>query len=297
MAPQDYVISSEEAPVYGFVPEFDEPSTRGQLQRVTASDMFVAWKYCLSPDNRYIVFSGKRIDSREPFQLYKLEIGSTTPIKVTSGGDTDVWDPSFARDGENLVFRTNTVFWMVEEDGTGAKVRIPGSGLNRDYNPQVSADDRIVFVTYDSYSNKYIIWAAGLDGSELTQYREGNFPTWSPDGDKIAFEYDGDIWLMDSDGGNLTQLTSTSNIYEFKPCFSPDGEYIVYVSNESADGGESKDLNIWYMKTNGTFKTQVTELESWDSWPVWSGDWIYFLSGRAKGSHNVQSIWRIKPGI
>ena len=43
-------------------------------------------------------------------------------------------------------------------------------------------------------------------------------PSWSPDGDKIAFlsaiQGYSDIFIMDDDGGNQTRLTNTDNIME-----------------------------------------------------------------------------------
>ena len=49
------------------------------------------------------------------------------------------------------------------------------------------------------------------------------------------------------------------------------------------------------MKEDGSEKTQQTELQAWDSWPLWSSGGIYFLSGRAqkKGESN-QRIWLLK---
>lgn len=285
---------TDEAPKSGFVAEIDEPSTRGQLTRISPPDMFVSWRFAVSPGGESVIFSGKRVKTNEPFQLYRMDKGSNAPVKITSGGDYDHWDPSFTGDNKHLVFRTNETFWKVRKDGSGAKVRVPGSGLNRDYFPQASSSDRIAFVTFDDISFKFVIWTIGIDGSELTQYREGNFPVWSPDGTKLAFEYENDIWMMNSDGTELTQLTSTKDVIEAKPSFSYDGTRIAYVSNEGPRGEPIKDINIWYMTIDGTSKTQVTQLDSWDSWPVWAKDGIYFLSGRAKGKHNIQRIWRIK---
>jgi Tol biopolymer transport system component len=254
--------------------------------------MFISWRFAVGEADGSVVFSGRAVGSDEPYQLYKIRPGSDAPVKITSGGDRDAWDPSYASGGEYLIYRSGTNFWKVREDGSGAKIKVPGSGLNRDYYPQVSSADRVAFVTYDQLQGNYLIWTVGIDGSDLTQFREGNFPTWSPDGSKIAFEYDNDIWIMNADGRQLTQLTATRDFGEYKPSFSPDGQKIVFVSNET-DESSPRDFNIWTMRIDGTEKTQVTELPAWDSWPIWKGNGIYFLSGRAKGDHNVQRIWRI----
>jgi len=300
-----------QSPRSGFVPEIDETSTRGRITRITPPDMFVSWRFRVSPDGRSVIFSGRQVDASndEPFQLYRLDMGSNTPVKITSGGENNCWDPSFTKDGQGIVYRVEDSartsllpagastgsgsFLKIRSDGAGAKTKVPGSGLNKDFYPQVSSQDRVAFITYDAASGKSLIWTSGLDGSALTQYREGDFPSWSPDGTRIVFGYQGDIWMINAIGTELTQLTATNDIVESLPSFSPDGQYVVFVSNES-NGGAGRDANIWTIKTDGTAKTQVTELASWDSWPTWAPDGIYFLSGRAKGDKNIQRIWRIE---
>lgn len=55
-------------------------------------------------------------------------------------------------------------------------------------------------------------------------------PDWSPDGSKIAWSSDRDgdfeIYVMDADGGNVTQLTTEGSA--LSPRWSPDGERIAY---------------------------------------------------------------------
>lgn len=285
------------APSGGFTKEVDEPSTRGQVKRISVPDMDIQGRIALSSDGNKVAFSARRINSSDLYQLYMMDISGGAPVKITAGGDRHVWDPSFTSDGKFIIYRSGNSFWKIRKDGSGSRMKIPGSGLdNRDWTPQVSSTNKIVFVTWDGYkTSPTIIWTSGLNGEELTQYREGETPVWSPDGSKIAFSYGGDIWIMNSDGRELTQLTSTDDVFEGLPTFSPDGNYIAYASDEESNsyGNSKKNVNIWTIRIDGKEKTQVTALKSWDSWPAWAPDGIYFLSGRGKGKENVSRVWRI----
>ncbi len=68
-----------------------------------------------------------------------------------------------------------------------------------------------------------------------------SWPVYSPDGTKILYVGDGgfgpyntklgpDIWVMDADGGNQTNLTQTKGVDD-DPIWSPDGSKIVFVSH------------------------------------------------------------------
>ncbi|WP_411767930.1 amidohydrolase family protein [Winogradskyella sp. A3E31] len=74
----------------------------------------------------------------------------------------------------------------------------------------------------------------------------------SPDGQYIVFDLLGDIYKIDSDGGNATILREGLP-FEIQPRFSPDGKYISFTSD--AGGGD----NIWIMKSDGSDAKQVTK--------------------------------------
>lgn len=72
----------------------------------------------------------------------------------------------------------------------------------------------------------------------------------SPDGQKIAFQYLGDIWTVPVKGGEATRLT-TLDSYESNPIWSPDGKSIAFASDRHgnfdifivpATGGKAKRL-------------------------------------------------------
>lgn len=285
----------------GFTEELDEPSARGQLKRISPEQSNVMFRFCLSPDEKHIIYSGLQSGGGDNLlQLWKISSGgSCSPIKITSGGSSHYKSPSFTSDGNYIVYESEGMLWKVRKDGAGGKMRIPGSGMGRDMAPHVSANDVVVFCSIQQTSlqlpAKYLIWTSNLDGGELTQIREGRYPRWAPYGKKIAFDHDGEIWVINSDGTNLMQLTNSSEVSEILPSFSVDGNNIVFASNEGKDGKPMVDWNIWSMKSDGSQKVQITELNAWDSWPIWGIDGIYFLSARAqKEGENSTRIWKLK---
>ena len=79
-------------------------------------------------------------------------------------------------------------------------------------------------------------------------------PTWSPDGEWIAFSAGGEIFKVRPDGSDLSRLTFEGEA-KFGPAWSPDGQWIayrvIYGTGEgrglwviSADGETMRQLNI-----------------------------------------------------
>jgi Tol biopolymer transport system component len=110
----------------------------------------------------------------------------------------------------------------------------------------------------------YVIDEEGTHQTRLTATKwteEG--PTWSPDGEKIAFsrfnarDYT-DIYVMDADGANQTRLTGTPDSQSSEPLgypvWSPDGRKIAFVTSYTQ-------TPLAVMNADGTNQTQLqTEL-------------------------------------
>ena len=293
-APQGDTSSATQAGSGGFTVDIDEPSTRGLIQRVTPANFDVTWRYAVSPDESTIVFTGFQSRDSEVADLWSSPVQGGSPTRITSGGTDSVYSPSFTSDGEFIVYEIDGSLWMVRSDGSGGRRKIPGSGVGLDVNPHVSSTDRVVFTSAardsESFEWRYVIWTSDLDGGSLIQLREGRYPRWSPDGTQIVFEHLGDVWLINADGTGLVQLTATDEIQEGLPAFSTTGNEIVYVSNEGGD------FNVWAMDAEGTSSIQLTELTSWDSWPLLTENALYFLSARANdpdAGQDYQRIWRV----
>jgi Periplasmic component of the Tol biopolymer transport system len=63
-----------------------------------------------------------------------------------------------------------------------------------------------------------------------TTVRFARYPAPSPDGKQIAFSWQGDLWLVSSDGGEAKRLTVHEG-YDYAPVWSPDGSKIAFTSD------------------------------------------------------------------
>lgn len=96
----------------------------------------------------------------------------------------------------------------------------------------------------------------GFASSNQTEDSTQARPTWlrdialSPDGQKIAFTYAGQIWLVPAQGGDAVALTE-SGVYSETPIWSPDSQSIAFTADRyglgdvfilSIQGGESRRL-------------------------------------------------------
>ena len=73
------------------------------------------------------------------------------------------------------------------------------------------------------------------------------YPAWSPDGDSIAFAYQGRIWVVPAGGGTARQVTSGPG-YHSQPSWSPDGSRIAY----AADIDRNFDIFVTELATGGS---------------------------------------------
>ena len=148
---------------------------------------------------------------------------------------------------------------------------------------------KIAFSRNQADGITFDIFAMNANGSAQTNlthsppFSFNQYPTWSPDGSKIAFtRYISGyrITVMNADGSGRKDLTNGSSQNLF-PAWSPDGSKIAFTSLR---GGGSFD--IYVMKADGTVAVRLTH-NGGNGPPTWSPDGTRIAFGHS-GSSGTQ---------
>ncbi len=97
------------------------------------------------------------------------------------------------------------------------------------------------------------------------------FPVLSPDGKRIAFEYQGDIFVSNIDGTNVKRLT-IHQAYDAYPVFSPDGKQIAFTSDRFGH------FDVFKVNVEGSVPERVTYYGSPDVALDWSKNYGIIFS-------------------
>jgi Tol biopolymer transport system component len=122
------------------------------------------------------------------------------------------------------------------------------------------ASDRTTGEGVNNPEGDFEIFTMDRDGTGLEQLTENaalDFdPEWSPDGKRIAFQSDRDlfsnIFVMNADGTRQTNVTN-NRAFDRGATFSPDGKRIAFASDQ--DGP----LNIYAMRADGKGQDRLTD--------------------------------------
>ncbi len=100
-------------------------------------------------------------------------------------------------------------------------------------------------------------------------------PAISPDGSKVVFVYESDLWIADRAGGAAHRLTAMAGD-ESRPRFSPDGRWLAFASTQNGNA------DLYVLPLEGGSVIQLTWHDGNDYPSGWSWDskTIYFTSDR-----------------
>ena len=105
----------------------------------------------------------------------------------------------------------------------------------------------------------------------------------SPQGDKIAFCYKGDVYVVNAIGGKATQIT-TNAAYDADPIWSPDGKHITFSTDRNGN------FDVYLVSAEGGVAKRITTNSVTEIPLAFSPDGkeIYFTAQIQKAAENVQ---------
>jgi Tol biopolymer transport system component len=159
----------------------------------------------------------------------------------------------------------NVHVFVMNADGSNP-VDLSPADTKGDFDPQFSPNGQwIVFergLEPEGIFHVFLMRANGTGAVDLTPGLQGaGAPTFSPDGKQIAFAMDTNqdlnagfytAAIMNADGSGVRDLTPSTDRFERRPDFSPDGTRIVF------DGDSGGDSAIYAINPDGTGETTLT---------------------------------------
>lgn len=186
--------------------------------------------------------------------------------------------PSWSADGKEITYCSGAsspdgVFeiWTMKANGTQKQqvTHLSGFATFPNFSPR---SDSIAFDGSLPGSSDSEIFVINKDSSHLVQLTntpgDNLYPRWSPDGRMIAFLSSrsgiDQVWVMNADGSNPTQLTFDAVPKDQVPDWKPDGTKIAYNSGD----------DIFVMNADGSNQQQLTTTAdpNFDIAPAWSPD-------------------------
>lgn len=234
--------------------------------RQVTRDFVRAGEGYFSPDGKRIVFQAEEKSSGNPFYQIFIQDLDTGSYRRVSPGVGKTTCSYFSPDGSKLLFASTHLdpdatklyaleYRQREEDRK--------AGIRRRYKWDFDAHMDLFLANPDGSGMKRLTSTKGYDA-------EGSF---SPDGKRIVFcsERDGnrELYVMDSDGGNVRKLTNAPKCYNGGPFFSPDGKRVIFRS----DRKKEDHLQIYVINADGTGEQALTDDLNWVQWgPYWFKD-------------------------
>jgi TolB protein len=184
--------------------------------------------------------------------------------------------PAWSPNGQQIAFMSSQngdpEIYVINSDGTHLHRITFAIGVNTspEWNPKTG--QQIIFVSDRAADGAPILYEMNSDGTNVAPIKLPDMgyvidPTWSPNGQLIAFSWrrpDGnyDIYVMDVVSHQLVQLTRDEGRNE-RPSWAPDGRHLVFESTRTGT------RQIWSMLADGSQPRQLT-FSGENSSPNWS---------------------------
>lgn len=221
-----------------------------------------AFRPVLSPDGKLLVY-GTRHETQTALRLRNLETGEDRwlhyPVQRDDQESRFTRDLlpgyAFTPDGRALILSFNGKIQRLELASGRASVIPFTARVQQQVGPRLYFPQRVE------------------EGP--VQARIIQSPVQSPDGRRLAFSALTHLYVMDLPGGTPRRVTA-GDAREFQPAWSPDGQWLAYVT-WTVEGG-----HIWKVRADGSAPpVQLTRTAAFYSDPAWSPDGRRIVALRA----------------
>ena len=230
-----------------------------------------AFRPLLSPDGTKLIY-GTRYETETGLRIRDLKTGEEHWLKYPVQRDdqeslfTRDFLPaySFTPDGKDIVLSYGGKIHRVDVT-TGNDVLIP-------FTAKVSQP-----------IGAYLHFPVRIDQGPV-KLRIIQEPVQSPDGKRIVFSAATHLYAMDIPGGKPTRLTRSTE-GEYQPVWSPDGQWVAYVT-WSSEGGQ-----IWKLRANGgSPPEQITHIPAYYRDITWTPDGQRIVALRGSRQWELQRV-------
>ena len=248
----------------------------------------------VSPDGLQVGFIRTLVPGHQDVYVVDARGGQATRLTFLN---TEMAGLCWTGDSGRLIFSAyyfgRFVLWEVDPKGSQAK-RFMARDDSLRY-PDLASDGQSLVCENRSRQTEIFKIDVTRDAPRpvllVSAFKWDTVPNYAPDGKRIVFMSTRagptELWMVEVDGDNLTQLTSFGGPYTTNPAWAPDSVNIAFESRLEGHG------DIYLLNTDGGLYRRLTHETSEESLPVWSPDgrFIYFASDRSDG----WQIWRTTP--
>ena len=255
--------------------------------------LLLIYGYASAEPTGIIAFNSEREGRKR--EVYLINADGTNERKWLH--DPNAVGMTWSPDGKWVAFsqrnakQEGNLFVLELRTGKQKNITARWRGLGMNFSsPAWSGDGKWLALTCrlrdEIRSNICIIKADGDGWKQLTnaadKHQYGG-PSWSPDGEKIAF-HGGGIFVMDRNGRNRIQLSPKGR----HPDWSPDGRKIAFYSNLHNIAQQ----DIYVMNADGANIVRLTDDLAPDRLPAWSpdGQWVAFMSSVNKTGWDIYIV-------
>jgi Tol biopolymer transport system component len=187
-----------------------------------------------SPDGSRIAFATGRSESESAVAVVRVDGSGLGNIENAS-------DPSWSPDGGRVVFLSDLspefrvgarTISIANADGSARRVvyRL-GDFEGRPHAPVWSPRGALIAVAFYQGPGYALYVIDAESGARLQLSPNGYYPSWSPDGRRLAFSNHRGVWVTSVARPNPRRVVGTKGWQPRRPSWSPDGRWIACVTN------------------------------------------------------------------